>query len=209
MEQDRKARDQEPVEVWDLAAVETAKDVEIPRGAAKAEAKAKAKVRGVVEGEDRIKVVAPAVAGTSKTVFQVLAERSSNMPRGDGTGPQGQGPMTGRAKGFCAENDRPGFVNPIPGRGFGRFGRRYSGGWGRRHWFDATGLAGWQRAAMGLPVYGEPSGGFPVYAATHSPPITEQQQLDVLRGQVQYFEETLEGIRERIRELEAKASRNQ
>jgi len=30
------------------------------------------------------------------------------MPRGDGTGPQGQGPMTGRGMGQCPEGKRPG-----------------------------------------------------------------------------------------------------
>lgn len=38
------------------------------------------------------------------------------MPLGDGTGPLGLGPMTGRAAGFCAGFGRPGFTNPIPGR---------------------------------------------------------------------------------------------
>ena len=89
MEQDRKTRGPEVAEVWDLAAVETDKDVEMPRDVAKVKAKVKAeaeaKHRDVAEG--RIKVVAPAVAGTSKTAFQTLVERSSNMPRGDGTGP--------------------------------------------------------------------------------------------------------------------------
>jgi len=58
------------------------------------------------------------------------------MPRGDGTGPNGMGPMTGRGLGYCAGYGRPGFTNPT-GRGFGRgygfgrgFGRGY--GWGFR-----------------------------------------------------------------------------
>ena len=52
------------------------------------------------------------------------------MPGGDGTGPAGMGPMTGRAAGFCAGYPVPGFMNPIPG-GFG--GRGF--GWGRgRGW---------------------------------------------------------------------------
>jgi hypothetical protein len=42
------------------------------------------------------------------------------MPRGDGTGPNGQGPMTGRRMGFCAGFNVPGFMNPCFGRGFGR-----------------------------------------------------------------------------------------
>ncbi len=50
------------------------------------------------------------------------------MPGGDGTGPGGMGPMTGRAAGYCAGYPVPGYMNPIPGGyGYG-FGR---GGWGR------------------------------------------------------------------------------
>ena len=53
------------------------------------------------------------------------------MPRGDGTGPMGSGPMTGRRFGG--------------GGGFGGRGR----GW--RHCFKATGLPGWARAGRGTP----------------------------------------------------------
>jgi hypothetical protein len=50
------------------------------------------------------------------------------MPRGDGTGPMGMGPMTGRAAGYCA--GFPGFMNPMGGRlglgfGWGRGFRPY------------------------------------------------------------------------------------
>ena len=38
------------------------------------------------------------------------------MPFGNGTGPAGLGPMTGRAAGYCAGYPVPGFMNPIPGR---------------------------------------------------------------------------------------------
>ena len=38
------------------------------------------------------------------------------MPRGDGTGPMGYGPMTGRGVGFCTGFVAPRFAN----RGFGR-----------------------------------------------------------------------------------------
>ena len=40
------------------------------------------------------------------------------MPYGDGNGPVGEGPLTGRRLGFCAENQQPGFrKTPIYGRG--------------------------------------------------------------------------------------------
>lgn len=41
-----------------------------------------------------------------------------NMPRGDGTGPAGMGPMTGRAAGYCAGYQSPGFMNPDLRGGF-------------------------------------------------------------------------------------------
>jgi len=41
------------------------------------------------------------------------------MPRGDGTGPAGMGPMTGRAAGYCAGYGVPGFMNPVVRGGFG------------------------------------------------------------------------------------------
>jgi len=46
------------------------------------------------------------------------------MPFGDGTGPRGMGPMTGRGAGYCAGFGRPGFANPIPGRRWFGFGWR-------------------------------------------------------------------------------------
>lgn len=46
------------------------------------------------------------------------------MPRGDGTGPAGMGPMTGRGAGFCAGFRVPGFLDSPPGRGFGPGRRR-------------------------------------------------------------------------------------
>jgi len=39
-----------------------------------------------------------------------------NMPFGDGTGPTGSGPMTGRAAGFCGGYPVPGYMNPVAGR---------------------------------------------------------------------------------------------
>ncbi len=47
------------------------------------------------------------------------------MPRGDGTGPNGMGPMTGRGMGYCAGFAVPGFMN-------GGFGRRRGFAWRAR-----------------------------------------------------------------------------
>ncbi|GAB6137911.1 DUF5320 domain-containing protein [Halanaerobaculum tunisiense] len=43
------------------------------------------------------------------------------MPKGDGTGPEGLGAKTGRAAGYCAGFDQPGFANNrAPRMGLGR-----------------------------------------------------------------------------------------
>lgn len=56
------------------------------------------------------------------------------MPWGDGTGPVGYGPMTGRGAGYCSGFPGPGYANPyVPRMGMG-WGARFSwrGGYGRR-----------------------------------------------------------------------------
>ena len=54
------------------------------------------------------------------------------MPRGDGTGPMGMGPMTGRGAGYCAGFSTPGYVNSTPrmGMAFGRGSYFYGRGAG-------------------------------------------------------------------------------
>lgn len=47
------------------------------------------------------------------------------MPRGDRTGPTGDGPMTGGRRGFCAGYDVAGFQNDRIGMGMG-YGRSFS-----------------------------------------------------------------------------------
>ncbi|MEN7973760.1 MAG: DUF5320 domain-containing protein [Verrucomicrobiota bacterium] len=51
------------------------------------------------------------------------------MPRGNRTGPEGMGPMTGRAAGLCAGNNAPGYAGNVG------FGRRMGGGRGRGQGF--------------------------------------------------------------------------
>lgn len=140
------------------------------------------------------------------------------MPGGDRTGPGGMGPMTGRAAGYCAGYPIPGFMNPIPGGGFGGWGRG-GGGWGRRNRFYATGLTGWQRGMYGYPAYGgaspygAPYGGpygaayGTPYGAPFAPTMTAEQEIEALKGQTEYFEDILDGIKKRIVELEAKGKK--
>jgi len=113
------------------------------------------------------------------------------MPGGDGTGPMGMGPMTGRAFGLCAGYGVPGYMNQIPRRGFGAgpgCGHGFGGGGGRgwQNIFHATGLPGWAR--VGVP-----------YAATPAP----EQELAVLKQQADHFGNALEDIRKRIQEIES------
>ena len=104
------------------------------------------------------------------------------MPGGDGTGPVGMGPMTGRGAGFCAGYPNPGYANAGGGRGFWGRGR---GGWGRRNWFYATGLPFWARMAQGF--LGAP---------------TAEQQREALRQQSQQLQESLNAINRRLEDLE-------
>lgn len=129
------------------------------------------------------------------------------MPRGDGTGPMGFGPMTGRAAGYCAGYGMPGFMNPIPGFGAGaRFGRGHGGGFwgGGRGWrnvFHATGLTAMQRTAMGWPAIG---GG--LYGAPAAPAMTRDQQVETLKNQAEFLEEQLGEVKKRMEEMSASDS---
>lgn len=112
------------------------------------------------------------------------------MPGGDGTGPAGMGPMTGRAAGYCAGYSTPGAANPVPGRGYGfGFGRGlgfgFRGGRGRR----------WAAPYAG---YGVP------YVPPYGPAPTRQQEMEALQSQAKYLEGVLEEIKKRIAEIEAK-----
>ena len=70
------------------------------------------------------------------------------MPGGDGTGPLGLGPKTGRSAGFCAGYSASGYTNSIPVRG--GFFRGFSGrGRGHRNWYYAIDLPGRARFNQG------------------------------------------------------------
>jgi len=124
------------------------------------------------------------------------------MPRGDRTGPWGEGPMTGRGAGFCAGYDTPGYMNPGPGGRFGGFGmgrgRRggsFGGGRGYRHWYRATGLPGWARGrGMGWWYDGPPA-----------QPMSNEQRIEVLAGEAKALERELAEVRKEIDALKSGA----
>ena len=125
------------------------------------------------------------------------------MPGGDGTGPMGLGPMTGRAAGYCAGYSTPGYMNAIPGRGgfgFAGFGRVRGGGRGRRNWYYATGMPGWARAAYGMPAFGgavNPWGNYP-----YAQELTSGQETQMLKEQADILKQQLKDIQSRIATLE-------
>jgi len=108
------------------------------------------------------------------------------MPRGNGTGPMGLGPMTGRGAGYCAGNAVPGYANPGMGRGLGMGSGFGGGGRGWRNMFYATGLPGWQR--FGWP--GSPA------------PMSPENEAAALKAQAEALQKQVEAITKRLAEIE-------
>ena len=122
------------------------------------------------------------------------------MPGGDGTGPAGRGPRTGWGMGYCGGG--PGIIGgpwgyggwgygglgyggPL-GRGFRGRGRMRGGGWGRRQWWSWPDQADWQTAPPVPPA----------------PPMTDQQELELLARQEDDLEAHLANVRQRMEAVE-------
>jgi hypothetical protein len=110
------------------------------------------------------------------------------MPFGDQTGPMGQGPMTGRGRGYCTGNATPGRFNAAPGFGMGRGGR---GGRGLQNRFRGAGF---------------PAGITPIAAAPAT--ADRQQETAELKAMIGGLASTLSEIQRRLEALEA-ASKNE
>jgi len=94
------------------------------------------------------------------------------MPQGDGTGPAGQGSMTGRGMGFCTGFNAPGFMNS-------GFGRRSGRGFGRGRGFA------WRAQTM------------PIQQAQP----TEKQEKQFLGQELDALKEEMKEIEKRLKEL--------
>jgi hypothetical protein len=121
------------------------------------------------------------------------------MPRGDRSGPMGMGPRSGRAAGYCASNDTPGFMNRFFGRGFGRgsgigYGQGFGnsgGGFGWRNIYRNTGLPGWMRRGR--------------FSADQ--PISDAgAEKQLLENQVEILKSQLDQIQNRLSKLDSTAS---
>ncbi len=107
------------------------------------------------------------------------------MPKGDRTGPDGLGPMTGRGAGFCAGYPVPGYINSAAGRGSFGSGRG-GGGRGWRRCYYATGFPGWLRGASGKEPSGEP---------------------ETLKRERDFLKQGLKEIDEKLKELEKESGK--
>ncbi len=104
------------------------------------------------------------------------------MPRGDRTGPAGQGQMTGRGLGYCAGYNSPGFTRGFGmGMGWGGGRRGYGYGYGRGY--------------LG-PNYSYPT------------PVQQQpepeQEIGALKAQAGILQNQLKSILERLEALTGK-----
>lgn len=129
------------------------------------------------------------------------------MPRGDQTGPQGQGPMTGRGMGYCRGAGAAGFTTSSFGTGAGR---GLGGGGGGRGWrwrnvFHATGLTASQRAAGSAAAMASENAAQslpPGPAAVQNVPGASQD-VAMLKQQADELAAALDGIREQIAAIQA------
>ncbi|MFW6134187.1 MAG: DUF5320 domain-containing protein [Elusimicrobiota bacterium] len=123
------------------------------------------------------------------------------MPGGDGTGPTGAGPMTGRGAGFCAGYSVPGYANAAPRGGYA--GNRGPGG--RRNWYYATGIPGWARYQRGMPAWGGRVN--PAAGGYNYPEMSPKEQADMLKRQSEDLKRELEDMKKEIQRLEKEASK--
>lgn len=112
------------------------------------------------------------------------------MPRGDGTGPAGIGPLTGRGAGFCNGFNVPGYANP--GAGFGYGLGRGRGGMGRGM---GRGFRGWSMAQPGWNT-----GRYLPQAQVNPDPELEKRYLTL---QMDELSAELEAVKKRLAEIES------
>jgi hypothetical protein len=112
------------------------------------------------------------------------------MPGFDGTGPRGEGPMTGGGFGYCTGNVQP-ETRPRSFGGRGGFGRRSPGmggrGRGYRNRFLATGVPRW--------------GSYPQPVQQPTVKYDKNIEMQSLETEKKALENELDAIKKRLEEL--------
>lgn len=108
------------------------------------------------------------------------------MPRGDGRGPAGYGPRSGRGLGYCASFDSPGFTKPGPGRGRG-FRNNFGPGNGMRRGFNRGNMNAQRR-----------------YSPNYNPQTeySKNDEINELKNYAKDMKKELDAVINRIEELE-------
>ena len=112
-------------------------------------------------------------------IYSLLIMEVFKMPKGDRTGPNGMGPMTGRGMGVCAGFNAPGIMNPGFGRGFGR-------GLGRGRGF------GWRARSMQTDIPTQ---------QIQPTAITEKQEKQFLKQELEVLKQEMKEIEKRLKEI--------
>lgn len=114
------------------------------------------------------------------------------MPGLDGTGPRGEGPMTGGGRGYCT----PGQVGNRPTYGWGYgYGRGYGQGRGIRRGYGRGRGFGWRED-------------YPGWGGWYGGPYTMSpgDEVNMLKAEADAISSDLEVINRRIEELEKDSS---
>mgnify|MGYP001279932871 CR=1 FL=1 len=111
------------------------------------------------------------------------------MPGFDGTGPRGQGPMTGGGRGYCVVD----MTRAVPLRGCGR--GFFRGGLGRG--FRNRYYAGFYSGRMP-----EDASWQEFYGAGRQ--FTKEEELSILKREADLLKEELDAVQARMKEMEIK-----
>lgn len=123
------------------------------------------------------------------------------MPRGNGTGPNGMGPMTGRAAGYCAGYNVAGFANKFSNGSFERNPecgpRGGGGGWKHRHLRRQTEQTNsWQGSC-------EEQADREYQTTRTGLEFSKEQELNAMKQQANQYERLLSNLLQRINKIES------
>ena len=107
------------------------------------------------------------------------------MPKGDRTGPQGMGPKTGRAMGYCTGHPNPGYMNhhhaaPLMGR---RGCCGHGHGWRNEYCESDRPYAARQQQNFDIP------------------PASPEEEIAMLQNEAKNLQNTIKNIEKRIADL--------